>query len=48
MMERSMQEYEDCNLYAGDLDEETAFLMKEGSASALYTDSTPYLTIFCC
>lgn len=46
MLEQSVREYEDCNLYAGNLDEETAFLMKEENTDAYYTDNSPY--IFCC
>lgn len=48
MLEQNAQEYEDCNLYAGNLDEETAYLMKEENTAASYTNNTAFLTIFCC
>lgn len=48
MQEQNMQVYEDCKLYAGNLDEETKFLMQEKDVSRNYTDNTAYLTIFCC
>lgn len=48
MQEHNLQKYADCNLYAGNLDEETASLMQEKDVEATYTINTPYLTIFCC
>lgn len=39
---------EDCNAYAGNLEEETAFLMQDQNAAEAYTNNTPVLTIFCC
>ena len=48
MQEQNLQKSTDCNLYAGNLDEETSFLTQEKDAEATYTNNTPYLTIFCC
>ena len=48
MQEHILQKYADCNLYAGNLDEETEFLMQEKKLELTYTNNTPYLTIFCC
>lgn len=48
MQEQNMLAYEDCNLYAGSLNEETSYLMQEKSDTATYTINTTILTIFCC
>ena len=48
MQEQYTQKFEDCNLYAGNLDEETEFLKREKNEDATYTNNTPVLTIFCC
>ncbi len=45
---KSMHEQEDCNLYAGNLDQETTLLMEENNEDIIYTINTAFLTIFCC
>lgn len=48
MQEQNMLENEDCKLYAGNLNEETSYLMQEQSSTRTYTINTTILTIFCC
>lgn len=48
MQEQNKQKFEDCDLYAGNLNEETEYLVKEKNTNATYTNNTPVLTIFCC
>lgn len=48
MQEQNMLAYEDCKLYAGNLNEETSYLMQEQSSTRTYTNNTIFLTIFCC
>lgn len=48
MQEQNMLTYEDCKLYAGNLNEETSYLMQEQSSTRTYTNNTIFLTIFCC
>lgn len=47
MQEKECQNYEDCSLYAGDLEEETNALLKEPDTMGI-TYSTGVLTLICC
>ncbi len=51
-MERNRQEYEDSSRYAGNLAEETSYLLqetrKEEEERYAITVNTGFLTIFCC
>lgn len=48
MQEQNRLAYEDCKLYAGNLEEEISNLIQEKSDTITYTINTSFLTIFCC
>lgn len=47
MYEKEYQEYEDCSMYAGNLEEETKALLEEPDGRGI-TYNTSILTIICC